>query len=218
MHVLLNLEHLVLLLHLHTQADVETFSGSSCFVVIFSVDVELRVVGILHPSPLIVLIHVDIDTLRHETLVELVEHIEFARKVDHRTRLALLVDHEQRRDACRTCHKGVVGTECRCDMHDARTVVGGHVVASDYAESLVGCILEIAVGVHLHRLHPWEQLLIVHAHQVGTLIFSHHLERHQLVARLIVFERQPLGLLVKVVVKQRFCHDCRDFLAVISIV
>ena len=41
-------------------------------------------------------------------------------------------------------HAGVVRTERRGDVHDARTVLGGHVVARDHAERLLRGVVPAA--------------------------------------------------------------------------
>ncbi len=94
------------------------------------------VVGVLHVAARILAIALRVDTLRHEGRVEFVEQEELARAVDHRLLLARAVDHEQRRDARLLGHAVVVGAERRGDVHDARTVGRGHVVAHDDAERI----------------------------------------------------------------------------------
>ena len=60
-------------------------------------------------------------------------------------------------------------------MHDARTVVGGDIIAWDYAER-IGRFVNYLVAFDSTWLHPWEELLIVYAEQVGTLAAPQNLD------------------------------------------
>ena len=87
-------------------------------------------------------------------------------------------------------------------MHDARTVLGGDVVARDDAEGLVVGDLPVSVGIRLDGLHPGQELLVAHAHELRTGVLAHDLERDELVAGLVCVEGDALGLLVEVRVEQ----------------
>ena len=184
--MLLYLEGLVGGFHHHADVEVERLSCLGGLLVVLAVHSELRVIGILHPTALIFLVGLSIDALGHKLLVQLVQQVELTRKVHHGAGFATLVDHEQRGDAGRTCHVGVVGTEGRGDVYDTRTVLCRHIVAGDDAESLGRCFLPVAFVVQLGGLHPRDELFVLHAYEVRTLILAYHLEGDQLVAWLIV--------------------------------
>ncbi len=91
-------------------------------------------------------------------------------------------------------------------MHDARTVVGGHVVARDDAEGVGRAVDEFVVDF-IEGLHPGEQLSVVQAQQVGALEFGDDLIRHHLVALLVVVERQLGSLGLEQCVEALLGHD-----------
>ncbi len=217
MDVLLDAECLARGLELHADVYVERLGRSGGLLVVAAVDGELRVVGVLDPAAGVVGVFRN-DACRGEALVELFPKVELAREVDHRARLAPLVDHEERRDACGARHESVVGAERRGDVDDTRTVLGRHVVARDDAESLIGGVAPLAALVRLDGLDPRQQLLVGHAHELRALVAAHHLVGHQFVSRLVGVEREPLGLLVEVGVEQRLGHHDRGLLACVGVV
>ena len=184
-HVLLYLECLVGSLHHHTYIYVESLGGLSGFFVILAVDGELRVVGVLHPTSLIFFVGIYIDTLFYESFVQFVQQIELTGEVHHGTGLAALVNHEQRRNTCRTGYESIVRTECGSDVYDTRTVFRGYIIAEDYTEAFVADA-PIAVIVHLYRFHPRNELFVFHSYQVRTFVFAYNLERDKFVSRLII--------------------------------
>ena len=144
--MLFDLECLVLGFQHHGQVDVER-----CL----DIAGDLRVVGVLDVAARILLVFFDVDVVFYEFRVEVFEYEELALLVDHRLVFAGFVDHEQRGDACGLGHTVVVGAERRCDVHDARTVRCGHVVAHDHAERVA------------RRLYPGDQLLVTDPLQFG---------------------------------------------------
>ena len=217
-HVLFHFERLVRLLHLHADIYIKRFSCLRRLLIIFAIDGELRVVCILHPSALILLISIYVHTLGNELLVQFVQQVELSGQVPHRTCLAFLVNHEERRDACGFCHESIVSTERRSDMHDTRTVFYGHIVTRNDTDSFCRSVMPVSVFVQLYGFHPREKLFVFHAYQVRPFVSAHYLERHQLVARLVVFQCHAFRLLVEVCIKQSLCQDHRNLLAGIRIV
>ena len=144
--MLLDLERLVVGFQHHRDVDVERRVGVA----------QPFVVGVLHVAARILPVFFGVDVRLHEFRVEVLHEEELALLVNHRLVLAGAVNHEERRDACGFRHAVVVGAERRGDVHDARTVRSGHVVADDHAE----CVA--------HRLHPREQLLVADAFQFGA--------------------------------------------------
>ena len=145
--VLLDLEGLVCSLEHHGNIDVERR-------VILG---ERDVVGVLNEATCPLLVEFYVYAVGYELIVELLDEEELTRLVDHRLRLARLVDHKERRDAGSACYAVVIGTEGWCDMHDTRTVRRGYVVAHNHAERVA------------HRLHPRDELLVADALELLAL-------------------------------------------------
>ena len=146
--MLLDLEGLVFGFEHHRDVDVERRLGIAG---------DIRIVCVFHITARILPVFCGVDIIFHEFGIELLQQKEFALPVYHRLIFAGLVHHEQRRNACGAAYAVVVGTERRRDMHDARTVRSGHVVADDHAERVA------------HRLYPRDELLVADAFQFGTL-------------------------------------------------
>ncbi len=144
------------------------------------VETQRIVIGVFHVTTRVFAVRRGVDAALHELGVEILQEEETPLAVDHRLVLACLVDHEQRRDARDLGHAVVVGAERRRDMHDARTVRSGHIVACNYAE-------RVAL-----RLHPRDELLVTHALQLGTE------------PNLVLDLESPLHLLGEVGVDERF--------------
>ena len=157
MHMFLDLKHLVLCLQIHADTDVE------CLVLVG----ECLIVGILDvaTSKLIPLVNVNI--LLDEVGIQIIDDEVFALQVDHRTLVAFLVNQHDRTDTCFLGHESIVGTKVGRDMNDTGTIVGCHVVARDDLKGIA------------HRLDGWHQLLVLHSHEVSTLIMSHNTIRNQ---------------------------------------
>ena len=143
MHVLLDLQSRTLLLHLHTDHDVQVFSLRSSLLIVLAVLIELRSIGILHIVASVMTITLFIHTLLNEVIVEFVHHIVLTLKVYHRTGLTFLIYKEETWYMGVLCDLGVVGTEGWSDMHDTSTILCGHIVARNHAECL---------ALHLHEL------------------------------------------------------------------
>ena len=142
-YMLFALEGLALLLQLVAKHDVEVFGLVACRLVPHAVLVKLGVVCVLYIVAGMVAIEVFVDACGNETAVEVVEHIELALKVNHRTGLALLVYKVESGDVGILCHLGIVSTKGRSDVNDTCTVVGCDIVAENYAERFI---------LHLHKL------------------------------------------------------------------
>ena len=171
--------------HHHADFNIQRFGSLCGLFVVLAVYSELGVVGILHPLALIVLIEVHVDTCLYEILIQFIYQIELTGEIHHRAGFTFLVYHEQGRYACSTGHKGIVRTKGRGDVYDTRTVFGRHIITRDYAETFVAGSPTAVFG-HVYRLHPRDELFVLHAYQVRAFIFAHHLERYQLITRLIV--------------------------------
>ena len=195
--VLLHLEGGALLLHADADVDVQVLGLGGCRLVILAVHRVLRVIGILDPAAGILLVQLLVDKLLDEVLVEVVEHIVFAGEIDHGSRLHLLVDHVQGGDAGGLGHAGIVGTKGGRDVHDSRTVLGGHIVTGDDAEA---AIIAHDLAVHLiDRLYPREELLIAHLQQVlafeaGDDLIGHYLVASAVLQRLVLAVGLEVGI------------------------
>ena len=87
-------------------------------------------------------------------------------------------------------------------MYNTRTILCGHIVTRNHTERLVRCIFPITFFIHTHRLHPWQELFVLHSHKVSTLVFANHLEGDKFVSGLIIFERQFCHLRIEVHIHQ----------------
>ena len=205
--VLFNLESLAVLLHLDAKADVQVLVLGSGFGIVFSIDIVLRVVGVLYETAFVLRIQVNIYVVLYKFGVEVAHEEEFSCTVNHRTEIALAVDnHYQRRDSSSLCNLVIVGTESRSNMYDTGTVLGGNIVARNYAESTVG------------GLYPRENLLVVHIEKVFASVFGDYSVRNNFVAVLVFLEWKFCALRIQVSVNPFFCHNDGNRLASVHII
>ena len=168
-YVLLYLECLALFLHLYTEQYVEVhILGGSLLVV--TVNVILGVICVLYILALVLGIGFLVDAEVVEFGVHVLGHEVLAGEVHHGTSVASLVDDEEAGYACILCHLGIVGTKGGCDVHDTGTVLGGYIVAGDYAECLVLLHHGLA-ALNGAGLHPGHQLLVLYTNQFRALAF-----------------------------------------------
>ena len=225
--VLFNLERRTLLLHFHTDDDVEVFRLFGRRRIILTAYVEFGRISVLHIVASVVSIRsVEASCLKFRS--EFRFYIILTCEVHHGAGFALCVDHEERGDLCIACHLGVVSTERRSNVYDTRTVVRGYIVTCNYTEcqfrefyKLVGTYGKHLFGVclcvfvyevrrqvtHLfQRLHPRHELLVVHAHEVCTLNFGNDFVGDYLVACLIVGKGEFSTFCLQVSVQTTLCH------------
>ena len=111
----------------------------------------------------------------HEVGVHIVLHEVLAGEVNHRARVACLVDDEEAGDACILCHLGVVGTKGRSDVYNASTVFRSDIIARDDAEGFCTLIDDFTV-LKCARLHPREELFVLQANEVSSFASPKNLE------------------------------------------
>ena len=172
--VLLYLEGRSFVLHLDAHLHVEVHLLCRSLLVVLAAFVELRVVGILYEVTAVMPITI-VHAGLHEGLVHIVLHEVLAREVNHRTRITCLVDDEEAGDACILSHLGVVCTKGRSDVHDACTVFRSDIIARDDTESFCTLIDNFAV-LESTRLHPREELFVLHANEVSSFASPKNLE------------------------------------------
>ena len=148
MGVLLDLEDLVLRLEHDRQVDVERGGIGRKGVVVGVLDVAAGILAVLGR------VYIILDELR----VEILQKEETTLSVDHWLRLARLVYHEERGDACGLCHAVIVGAE-RGGYVRYPYRPTGDVVAQNHAEG---------VTVLGKGLHPRYELTVTHALQLGA--------------------------------------------------
>ena len=205
--VLFNLESLAVLLHLDAKADVQVLVLGSGFGIVLSIDIVLRVVGVLYEATLVLGIQILVYVVLDEFWVEVAHQEEFSCTVNHRTEIALAVDnHYQRWNSSSLCNLVIVGTESRGNVNDTSTILGGYIVARNYTESTIG------------RLNPWENLLVTHVEKVFASIFGNYSIRYYLVAVLVILERKFCALRIQVSVYPFLCHYHGNRLAIIHII
>ena len=218
MGVLLNLEGLVYALEVDSDIYVERLCRLRSSLVIATIYGKLRVVSILHPATLVILVCLGVYALLDELLVQLLHQVELTRQVNHRTCLTALVNHKERRNTSLTCYEGIVSTKRRSDVYDTRTILYCNVVPRNHTERLVGSRVPVALLVHLYGLHPGDELLVVHTYQLGTLPATYNLKGDEFVTRLVILQRDTLGLLVEVRVEQRLSQYGGNLLARVAVV
>ena len=228
--VLFNLKRRTLLLHFHTDDDVEVFRLFSRRRVILTAYVKFGSIRILHIVTSVVCVR-SIEACRLKFGREFCFYIILTREVHHGAGLALGVDHEERGNLCVACHLGVVSTEGRSDVYDTRTVVRSYIVAGNHAECqfrefyklvsaygkylfgvcLCVCVYEVCreVTCLFKGLHPGHELLVVHAYEVCTLHFGNHFVGDYLVARLVVGKCDFCAFSLQVSVEAALCNHGR---------
>ena len=240
--MLFNLQGGALLLHFHTYLDIQVFSLCCSCLVIFSVLVEFRLIRVLHVVARMLCIRFFVHTAFHEIHVKFIHEVVFSLKVNHRSGFTFLIYKEERRYFGVFSHLGVVGTECRGDMNDTCTVVGGDIVSGYHPESLafhfhelvlavfsVKHLLRMLFGIFLYivsretvefhaRFHPWHKLLIAHANEFLTLVSGHYLIRHHLVAMLVILQWQLGTFRLEICRKPVLSHDNHYLLVGIRVI
>ena len=238
--MLLNLEDDAFLLHLHAEHDVEVLSLRSSLLVVLAIHIEFRSVGILYVVASMLAVCFLVHAGSNELVCQFVHQVVLTHEVHHWASLTTLIDEEEGRYASGFCHLGVVSTECRSDVDNTRTVFSCDIIARNHTEclcfhfhelvfahaedflrmSLCRCLYEIcSIVIHLlARLHPRHQLLILHAHEVGTLEFSHDAVRHHLVAWLEFVHRKLCSFWLQIRIHKVLCHHGTDFLSVVWVV
>ena len=223
MHVLLALESLALLLQLVAEYDVQVFSLIRSLLVPDAIHIKLWVVGILHVAACVMSICLLVDASVHEVGIEVFDEIELTLEVNHWAGLALLINKVESWDVGILSHLGIIGTECRSDVNDTCTVIGSNVVAEDYTESLTLHLDELIATILrseqllrmsssifcyesrceeinlLAWLYPWQELLVVHAFEVGTL---HVVDNAPRALLLLLVEWQEIAFLALLVCLQ----------------
>ena len=165
--MLLYLECLALFLHLYAEQHIEVHVlGGSLLVV--SVYIILRIVSVLNVLTLVLGIGILVNAEVIELGIHVLGHEVLASKVYHGTCIACLVDDEKAGDASILCHLGIVGTKGGCDVYDTSTILGGHIVTGDYAESII-LLHNRFTAFYSARLHPRHELLILDANQFRAL-------------------------------------------------
>ena len=193
--MLLDLERLVLLLEHYADIDIK---GRSIFS-------KRSIVGILHITacPLSILrSHVCRSIFR----IEILHTEETSAKIHLSLKVTVAVNHLKSGNTGKTSHLGVIRTECRSDMNDTCTVLSSHIVARNHLKRT------------LARIEPRDELLVADACKVRTLEHTvKHLERNELVARLVILERNLSCLRIEMSVHERLSHNVKCRLACIWI-
>ena len=117
--VLGNIKCLALLLHIHTNRNVErfVFVGQRTIVSVLYVAAGVRAIGLY------------VNVSLHKLLVQVFQAEEAALQIDHRRKLSFLRNHLQSGNAGLLRHECVVCTKSRCNMHNTRTIFRTYIVA-----------------------------------------------------------------------------------------
>ena len=221
--MLLTLESLARLLQLIAEYDVQVFCLIRSLLVPDTIHIKLWVVGILHVVACMMSVCLLVDASAYEVGIEVFDEIELTLEVNHWAGLALLINKVESWDVGILSHLGIIGTECRSDVNDTSTVIGSNIVAEDYTESLTLHLDELIATIlrseHLLRmsssifcyesrceeinllawLYPWQELLVVHAFEVGTL---HAVDNAPRALLLLLVEWQEIAFLALLVCLQ----------------
>ena len=243
-HMLLDLEGLVLLLEAEAHDDVEVIGLLGSDSIILAVLVELRSIGILHEAAFMNAICIEIDTLLDKGGSKLLALVVLARQVNHWTCFAQSIDHIQCRNLGSLGNLGIISTEGRSNMHDARTVLSGHIVTGDDAESLLGDLDKLVLTISedllgmllgilldiwsskfvqlLTWLHPLVKLLILHAYKVTALVTSYDAIRKFAAIHLVEVKSLHLGkcmkfLACKISLETCFGHNDGQLVTIVGI-
>ena len=151
MGVLLNLERLILSLQLNANINVKCRSLISSLVV----------VCILHiaTSPLAIELNIYISS--NKLCIQILHTVETTRAVNHRTSLARSVYHKEWSNTRSLCYAVVISTKCWRNVNDTSTIGCGYIVTHNHTERIT---------ILLHRLYPWNKLLITDTLKLLTCV------------------------------------------------
>ena len=243
-YVLFGLESLTLLLQLVAEHHIKVFSLVRCSLVPYAVLIELWVVSVLYIVAGMVSVLLCIYTSLNKVVVKLVDKVELALKVNHRTSLTLLVYEVESRDICIFSYLCVIRTKCRSDVHDTSTIVCCNIVAKNYTESfalhlnkLVASILTsehllgVSCGVVCNKLrskvihlltwfNPRHELFVVHTFKLCALVMACNSPRTQflLLVKRSKFALSTLLLRLQISLHKILCHNESHRLAVVKVV
>ena len=151
-HVLFDTEHLACGLHHHAEIHVKRSCIGREAVVVCVLHIPAGPLGIIRANPIL-----------HVLRIQVLDAVEPALRVHLGLRIAVDVFHEQTRHPCCLGNLGVIGTEGRRYVHDARSFFGGHVIPGNHPE----CALV--------RTEPGDELLVAHSHEFAAL---HYPRKH----------------------------------------
>ena len=196
-YVFLYLEGFVVCLQVHTDRDIE------CFVLVG----KGIVVCILHVAACIAVPQFEVDMILHEVSVKILNDVVFSLKIDYRALFACFVNHYDRRNTSLAGYQSIVGTEVWCNMNDTRSVLGGYIVARNYAECTVG-----------EWRNHWQQLFVLHANEVRTLVVAYDTIRNNLIAGLVFVHRSELAFGFEICINTCRSHNSTYLLSVIAVI
>ena len=174
--MLLDLEHPVLGLQHHADLKIQ------CLIFI-----RLRIiVSVLHEFSLPWIIIRGVHTILYKLRSQVFQLIELTGHIHHRAHISILILHHQRRNPECFRHTVIVRTKRRRDMYDTRTILCRNEITRDHTE----CTFT--------RIYPWDQLLIFHTGQLGTLPLTYYAERNQLVTRFVIRQRKLSGFRIEI--------------------
>ena len=141
--------------------------------------IRLRIiVSVLHEFSLPWIIIRSVHTILYKLRSQVFQLIELTGHIHHRAHISILILHHQRRNPECFRHTVIVRTKRRRDMYDTRTILCRNEITRDHTE----CTFT--------RIYPWDQLLIFHTGQLGTLPLTYYAERNQLVTRFVIRQRK----------------------------
>ena len=95
MHMLLDFEGTTFLFQLQREHDVQVLCLGSRLLIVFTIDIELRSICILHIVACMTTVEVEVHTLIDERLCQFLHQIVLTLEVNHRSCFSTFIDHEQ---------------------------------------------------------------------------------------------------------------------------
>ena len=242
MHVFLYSQGCSFLFHLHAYHDIEVFGLGGSLFVIFATHIEFGFVCVFDIVASVLGIEGFVYACADEVVVEFINSIVFSLEINHRSGFTFFIYKEERRNTSILCYLGIVGTECWSDMHDASTVICGHIVTRDDTESAVchfhECVFSVFATEHLvwmlfsiifHEggsivvyfggwFYPRHELVEFHAYQFFACIMANDTVWHHLVAWFEILHISILAFRFEVGINTGFCHHHGNLLCIIGVV
>ena len=144
--------------HLQAEVQVETLGFGGSYLIVLSIDGELRIVGVLDPTAGIFAVEFDIDVRANPLRIKVFYFPVFTGKINHGARTVVFGLHIESRHTGSICHFLIVCTESRSDMNNTGTVFGGNIITLNHA-----------VGA-FSGIDPREEGFILQADEVCTFV------------------------------------------------
>ena len=151
--------------HLQTEMEVERLGFGGCDFIVFAVDGELRIVGVLDPTSGVTAVEFVVDIGFVPLFVEILDIPVFAGEIHHRAGSVVLGLHIKPRHTGCVGYFLVVRTESGCDMYDTGTVFCGDIIAGNDDIGFQLSVFSIQIPA-VNGVDPWEEGFVLQADKV----------------------------------------------------